>query len=161
MAFPRPKSERSCFPCAVLCAVLVALTLTGTSESFAQRQPPQGMVQLTFQGDVKLDVLVNYIADRLRLKFQYPDNISNRTVTIRGPGLVPIDTLPVLLGSVLKSENLMVVKGEQNGWYRIVDAGEMKVLAPIGEADDVLAEAGPAAPVTQIFATPSILYQDF
>ena len=145
----------------VLCLLLAVACCWTPSILPAQNQNgrnqiPPGMVRLTFQGDVKLDVLVQYIAQRLDLQFEYSTDLANRTVTIHSPGLVPVEALPVLLGSVLKGENLAVVPSETQGWQRIIDAGEMKLYAQPGDADSVLKRQGPAAPVTQVFALKNV-----
>ena len=153
MAFPRHREDQIS---QVLRRVFGAVVLIGVvffsgPAATAQTDPPPGMVQLNFQGDVKLDALVSYIAERLELQFEYSSDLANRTVTIHSPGLVPVEALPVLLGSVLKSENLAVVASDAPGWQRIVDASEMKLLAETGDAATILKRNGPAAPVTQIF----------
>ncbi len=146
----KPRRKPPAWAWFLIASVVVSAWLCAPN-ALAQNQTPDGMVQLTFQGDVKLDSLVNYIAERLDLKFQYSSELAGRTVTIHSPGLIPVDALPILLGSVLKGENLAIVDSDTPGWKRIVDIAEMKSYAVAGDASVILENEGPAAPVTQVF----------
>lgn len=117
----------------------------------AQEAPAAGLVQINLQGDVKLDVFVTYLSKRLGLKFLYDTDISNRSVTVRTPAEVPVESLMTLLGSVLRSEGLAIVDSEVDGWKRIVDVSEIGLYASQEDAGAVLARDGAAAPVTQVF----------
>jgi general secretion pathway protein D len=108
------------------------------------------MVRMSLQGDVKLDALVGYISQRLGVNLEYDDQIAARTVTIRTPGEIPVASLPLLLGSVLRTEQLALVDSDNPGWKRIVDIKDVARFAAPGEAVEVLDRNGPASVVTQV-----------
>ncbi len=111
----------------------------------------EGTVQLNLRGAVPLETLINYVSDRLNVKFLYQSDLSTRQVTIHTPAEIPVSSLMTLLGSVLRTENLAIVDADVAGWKRIVDVAELPQFAAPGEADQVLRQDGPASPVTQVF----------
>ena len=145
----------------ILVVVLVFTVFSGVrSRAFAQERasaeaqplpPPTGMIRMSLQGDVKLDALVGYISQRLGVNLEYDDAIAARIVTIRTPSEIPIASLPLLLGSVLRTEQLALVESDTPGWKRIVDVKDMARFAAPGEAPEVLLRNGPASVVTQVF----------
>jgi len=129
----------------------IAQETNGNRNGQEQLPPPAGMIRMTLQGDVKLDALVGYISQRLGVEFEYDGEIAARTVTIRTPREIPLASLPLLLGSVLRTEQLALVDSDNPGWKRIVDVKEMARFAAPGEAPTVLDRDGPASVVTQVF----------
>jgi len=113
--------------------------------------PPAGLIRMTLQGDVKLDALVGFVSQRLGVKFEYSDEIAARTITIRTPQDIPAVSLPLLLGSVLRTEGLALVDSDTVGWKRIVAVKDMAKFATPGKAPQVLDRDGPASVVTQVF----------
>lgn len=107
-------------------------------------------VELNLAGSVSLPKLVEAVSKQLNVRFLYSADLANRQVTIYTPARLPKRALPILLGSLLKGENLVVVDSDVPGWKRIVDVADMTTYAATGEATEVLARDGPAAAVTQV-----------
>ena len=128
---------------AFVCALIPAIATA--------QQGGSGSVEFNLQGKIKLDTLLSYISQRLGTKFEYTTQVGDRSVVLRAPGNVPIQSLPALLGSVLRTESLALIDSDVAGWKRVVDVGEMKRYAPTGKALDVLEQNGAASPVTQVF----------
>jgi len=114
-------------------------------------QPTPGTVLMTLQGSVKLDALVGFISQRIGIKFEYSNEIAARTITIRTPEEIPVASLPQLLGSVLRTERLILADSDTPGWKRIVEAKDMKRFAVPGNNLQGLDRKGPASVVTQVF----------
>ena len=113
--------------------------------------PGESIVELNLRGAVELQTLVEAVAKQLDVRFLYGTNLANRQVTVYTPARLPRSALPVLLGSLLRGENLAVVDSDVPGWKRIVDVAEMAPFAATGDAEEVLRRDGPAAAVTQVF----------
>lgn len=107
-------------------------------------------MELNLAGTVSLPSLVEAVSKQMDERFLYSADLANRQVTIYKPAKLPKSALPALLGSLLKSENLAVVDSDVAGWKRIVDFADMVPYATAGDSTEVLAEDGPAAPVTQV-----------
>ncbi len=117
---------------------------------------PEATIRMNLQGDVPLDALVGYLSTRLGIRFEYDDAIATRRVTIRTPEEIPVESLPALLGNVLRTEGLALVDSEREGWKRIVEVRQMAPLSQIQSGqwsprDDDAARLNPATPVTQVF----------
>ncbi|MCY2974798.1 MAG: hypothetical protein NTW52_09070 [Planctomycetota bacterium] len=119
-------------------------------------KPAAGTVLMTLQGSVKLDALVGFISQRIGIKFEYSNEIAARTITIRTPEEIPVSSLPQLLGSVLRTERLVLADSDTPGWKRIVAAADMKRFAVPGNNIQTLADKGPASVVTQVFVLQAI-----
>jgi type II secretory pathway component GspD/PulD (secretin) len=119
-------------------------------------QATPGTVLMTLQGNVKLDALVGFISQRIGIKFEYSDEIAARTITIRTPDEIPVASLPQLLGSVLRTERLILADSDTPGWKRIVEGKDMKRFATPGNSLQGLDRKSPAAVVTQVFVMQSI-----
>lgn len=134
---------------------LAQVTFSDLSESRLTSAPQQTMdatnVEFNLDGEIKLGALLTYISKRLAVRFEYSPQIASRSVVLRAPGAVPVDALPTLLSSVLRTESLVLLDSDIAGWKRIVDVKDMAQFAPTGTAKEVLAQKGVAAPVTQVF----------
>ncbi len=129
---------------------MLACPLTGV---LAQRPAGNRMeetVELNLSGAVSLTKLVEAVSKQLDIRFLYSADLANRQVTVYTPARLPKSALPILLGSLLKGENLAVVDSDVPGWKRIVDVADMGPYARPGEAAEVLVRDGPAAAVTQV-----------
>ncbi|MEQ1825987.1 MAG: secretin N-terminal domain-containing protein, partial [Pirellula sp.] len=113
--------------------------------------PPSGLIRMTLQGDVKLDALVGFVSQRIGVRFEYSDEIAARTITIRTPQDIPASSLPLLLGSVLRTKGLAIVDSDTAGWKRIVEVTDISKYATPGKAAQAVERDGPASVVTQVF----------
>lgn len=113
--------------------------------------PPAGQIRMTLQGDVKLDALVGFISQRIGVKYAYDEKIASRTITIRTPQDIPISSLPVLLGSVLRTERLIIVDSDTPGWKRIIEAEGMLRIAQPSKTLPLPERESLASVVSQIF----------
>lgn len=129
--------------CMSLATPATAQDLDGPSQATSFDDP---MIELKFDENVELKILVDYVAKRLDINVLYDEQVGNKLVTIRSPGQVPKSTLLGLLESVLRMKGLVLVDAAQPGWKRIVLVAEMGSFA---KTDDKL-RAGATA-VTQVF----------
>lgn len=126
------------------------LCCTPTLAQQTANQQNEDYIELNLTGSVPLSQLVEAVAKQINVRFLYSTDLANRNVTIYTPTRLPKSALPILLGSLLKGENLAVVNSDVPGWKRIIDAGEMVPYATPGDSSDVLERDGPAAAVTQV-----------
>ncbi|MEM9827237.1 MAG: secretin N-terminal domain-containing protein, partial [Planctomycetota bacterium] len=112
--------------------------------------PNDPIVELNLAGTVALPKLVEAVAQQMDVRFLYSADLAGRSVTVYTPARLPQSTLPVLMGSLLKAENLAIVDSDVPGWKRIVDVSDMVAYAKPGQSDEVLRRDGPAAAVTQV-----------
>ncbi len=109
------------------------------------------LVQLNFPNEVDLEVLVEYIAQRLELKILFDEAIANKKIRLRTTGDIPVDSLMQVLQSALKMKELTIVDADVQGWKRIVPVAQLGILAPQGNAQQIVRDRGGATPVMQIF----------
>ncbi len=144
----RPFGKPRKFAC--LAAFLTLVVAIGDASRLGAQQNENQFVELNLTGSVSLPKLVEAVSKQLNVRFLYSADLANRQVTIYTPARLPKSALPILLGSLLKGENLVVVDSEVPGWKRIVDIADMSTYAATGEASEILARDGPAAAVTQV-----------
>lgn len=139
----------------LLSSILIAsLSVLSVAEVYAQDQErdlPQSvqddpLIELNFDENVELKVLVDYVAKRLGINVLYDEQVGNKLVTIRSPGQVPKSSLLGLLESVLRMKGLVLVDADQPGWKRVVMVGEMGSFARANDQRKTGATA-----VTQVF----------
>ena len=129
-------------------ALLICVSLP--ARCLAQADAEGEFAQLNLSGNVSLPQLVELLARQMDVRFLYSADLANRSVTIYTPSKFPKKSLPILLGSLLKAENLAVVDSDVPGWKRIIDVKDIVPYAKPGDAKEVLAQDGPAAAVTQV-----------
>lgn len=122
----------------------------------APTEPTEPMVKLTLEGDVELPVLIDYVSQRLDIKFIYSSDISQRRITVHAPGVVPVSSLLSLLNGLLRMEGLAIVDSDVPGWKRIIDAKDMPRFS---SAEPTRAPQGAATPVTQTFTLKNVSAQ--
>lgn len=135
---------------AICFAALSSLFLA--SNLWAQRADNEEPVELNLAGSVSLTKLVEAVSKQLEVRFLYSADLANRQVTVYTPARLPKKALPILLGSLLKGENLAVVDSDVPGWKRIVDVADMAPYARTGDPTEVLRRDGPAAAVTKVIS---------
>ncbi len=150
---------RSMTTTASLLLALASLSVDSSAQAPASPLPiPNDMntVEMNLEGPTRIDALLNYISQRLEVKFEYTPEVGQRSVILRTPSAIPVSSLPALLSSVLRTESLALIDSDIAGWKRVVDVKDMTQFAPTGQAVDVLARDGAAAPVTQVFVLENI-----
>ncbi|MFK8113462.1 MAG: secretin N-terminal domain-containing protein [Rubripirellula sp.] len=115
-----------------------------------QNPDPDDVVELNLSGPVSLTKLIEAVSKVLDVRYLYSSDLQSRQVTVYTPARLPKSVLPVLLGSLLKGENLAVVTSDVPGWKRIIDVKDIASHAQTGDADELLLRDGPAAVVTQV-----------
>ena len=128
-------------------AIVAILALFTGPHVVAQLAPiDDPMIELSFDENTDLRVLVDYVAKRLNMNVLYDEQVGNKVITIKSPGKVPKSTLLGLLESVLRMKGLALVDADQPGWKRIVVVAEMGAFAKTDSDQRTGASA-----VTQIF----------
>lgn len=108
-------------------------------------------VKLDASGEMELRSLIEYIAERVGIRFMYDASIIQKKVNIIVPDPIPISSLLDVLQSVLKTEGLVIADAGVPGWKRIVPAARIpEVARPLGEFSD-LKDVGAAEPITRVF----------
>ncbi len=106
------------------------------------------LISLNFPENMPLKVLVDYVAERLKVNLLYDPQLISKRVTIKAATKVTEDSLLGLLESVLKMNDLALVDADQPGWKRIVAAQN---LVNISRTDQAPAgEFNPTAALTQV-----------
>jgi len=116
------------------------------------QNPDEELVQLNFPNEVDLEVLVEYVSQRLELKILFDEAIANKKIRLRTTGDIPVNSLMQVLQSALKMKDLTIVDAEVRDWKRIVPAAQLGTLAAQGNAQQILQDKGGATPVMQIFS---------
>ncbi|TWT52707.1 Type II secretion system protein D precursor [Rubripirellula amarantea] len=129
--------------------ILVCLFLAGQTTVHAQNRDDD-LVELNLAGKVSLSNLVEAISRQIDVRFLYSADLADKQVTIYTPTQLPRRALPVLIGSLLKSEELAVVDSDVPGWKRIVEVSKMVPYAQTGDPNEAIRRSGPAAAVTQV-----------
>ncbi len=142
--------------CVLIGATIFIGNLAGQPPATDPQAAPPGTVELNLEGRTRIDALLNYISQRMGVKFEYTQLIGQRSVILRTPSAIPVSSLPALLSSVLRTESLALIDSDIAGWKRVVDVKEMSQFAPTGQATEVLARDGAAAPVTQVFVLQNV-----
>jgi len=119
--------------------------------AFQPVNPDDELIQLNFPNEVELEVLVEYVAERLELKILFDEAIQNKKIRLRTTGDIPVSSLMQVLQSALKMKELTIVDSETEGWKRIIPVAQLGTLAPQGNAQQILRDRGGATPVMQIF----------
>jgi general secretion pathway protein D len=124
----------------------------GQGAPLPPQNPDEELVQLNFPNEIDLEVLVEYVSQRLELKILFDEAIANKKIRLRTTGDIPVNSLMQILQSALKMKDLTIVDAEVQGWKRIVPVAQLGALAPQGNAQQVLQDRGGATPVMQIFS---------
>lgn len=134
-----------------LLAVLTVLLLACGAISAQPATRPSAdtsLISLNFPENVDLKTVVDYVSQRLSLNIIYQDEqLASQRVTIKSPTRIPVEALPGLLQSVLRTKGLSLIDGEQPGWKRIValPASASPATRPAGElpANAVMTQSFP------------------
>ncbi|MEZ6048699.1 MAG: secretin N-terminal domain-containing protein [Planctomycetaceae bacterium] len=90
------------------------------------------MVQLALPPETELKVLIDFVSQRLKVRFLYDETISNQKISVRAPGPIPADSLMDVLESALKMKGFALVDAEVEGWKRIEKVDDLSKIAQPG-----------------------------
>jgi general secretion pathway protein D len=132
--------------------MLLALVtwLAGGIDSVAQNNG-DAKAKLTLPGEHDLATLVDYVSQRLEVKILYDNKLANKKINIRAPGDVPIDSLPGVLQSALRMNDLALVDTNVPGWKQIVEVTRMPQASTENDAMTAFEKSGGETAVTQVF----------
>ncbi|MEZ6137064.1 MAG: secretin N-terminal domain-containing protein [Pirellulaceae bacterium] len=122
--------------------------------TIAAAQPPapdDPMVKLDASGEMELRSLVEYVAERMGLRFTYDSTLLQKKVNIIVPDPVPTSSLLDILQSVLRTEGFVIADAGVPGWKRIVPIERIPEVANPSDDQTSLADMGAAEPVTRVF----------
>ena len=137
-----------------LACVLVLTSLILVDRLHAQ--PPavagdqNGMVQLTFPDQIEMKVLIDYVSQRLGVRFFYDEAVEGKSISVKAPEAIPADSLLDVLQSALKIKGLALVDAEVEGWKRIVAAENLTAIA-VPARDQPLDQFAGTVAVTHAF----------
>ncbi len=152
MTFFSTRTKRARIVLAVAALLAARLTSAVADEAVQKNGDTKtAMVELTFPPETELRVLIDYVSQRLGVKFLYDEQVVNKRISIRAAEPVPADTLLNVLESALKMKGLALVEGDLPGWKRIVAAGDLAQIA-VQEGEESLGNISGATAVTQTFS---------
>ena len=135
--------------------MFLGLLLLSQSMGFSQNpnivQLPEGSVKLNTSGEIDLRSLVEYVAQRLNLKFMYDPTLVQKKVNVIAPDPIPVSSLLEVLQSILKTEGLALAEAGGEGWMRIVPVERLPEVAKSTDAQTDLSKLGAAEAITRIF----------
>ncbi len=70
--------------------------------------------------EIELSTFVDYVATSLELNLIYDRSVLSKKVSLTFAHPIPMESLPGLLRSVLKTHGFALVPAEQAGWHRII-----------------------------------------
>jgi type II secretory pathway component GspD/PulD (secretin) len=121
----------------------------GTSAQQPPNQP--STVRINFRGETPLTALVEYVSQRLKIRFLYDESLAQKKINLQAPEEIPVESLMDLLQSTLRINNLVMVETENKGWFRIAATSNISQIALPSSADNDLAGMGAATPVTRVY----------
>ena len=142
--------------------LIVFLTLTYTTVFLYAENPgnntattnpsEKDMIQLNFPEKMEVKLLIEYVSKRLKMNIHYDPSIGQKQVTVISPTMIPKDSLPGLLQSVLKMAGLMLVDDDQPGWKRVVPNQDLQSITKnIQQNSELLQDASATTAITQVF----------
>lgn len=124
-----------------------------SSPSVLVGQPPANdeVVKLDVSGEMELVSLVEFVAQRLGIRFVYDSTMLQKKVNIIAPDPIPVSSLLEVLQSVLRTENMVLADAGVENWKRIIPVEKIPEVATPSDSTVDLAKLGSAEPVTRIF----------
>lgn len=113
-------------------------------KNISPNKPPaadtDGEVALHFPPNVQLNVLVDYVSQRLGINILYDEQMVHKRITLKTPTKVPVSSLMDVLQSALRMKGLVMVDDPKTGWKRIVQATNLQAISkqakPAGTGND-------------------------
>lgn len=109
-----------------------------------------GVVQLTFPDQIEMKILIDYVSQRLGVRFFYDEAVEGKSISVKAPEAIPADSLLDVLQSALQIKGLALVDAEVEGWKRIVAAENLTAIA-VPARDQSLDQFAGTAAVTHAF----------
>jgi len=140
---------RLVFACIIPPILMFSCLAHGTSAQQPPNQP--STVRINFRGETPLTSLVEYVSQRLKIRFLYDESLAQKKINLQAPEEIPVESLMDLLQSTLRINNLVMVETENKGWFRIAATSNISQIALPSSAANDLAGMGAATPVTRVF----------
>lgn len=134
---------------AFLCVALILDSCLTCSSIAQEDRLPQ--VRLNLRGETSLSTLVEYISQRLDLRFVYDESLGQKKIVLQLPDEVPVENLFDLLQSALQVSGFALTKTENPVVYRIVSNEKISVVAVPSGGDSNLKDYERAIPLTKVF----------
>jgi type II secretory pathway component GspD/PulD (secretin) len=128
--------------------VLAMLTLSDFTRGQDLRDP---QVRLNLRGETSLSTLVEYISQRLALRFVYEESLVQKKIVLQLPDEVPVSSLFDLLQSALQISGYAITKTGDPTVYRIVSNDKISTVAIPSGSDTRLEGYEKAIPLTKVF----------
>jgi type II secretory pathway component GspD/PulD (secretin) len=135
-----------------------ALIMLSMGQSIHAQNPPQpstspkaGNVRINLRGDTPMVTLVEYVSDRLKIRFIYDESLSQKKINIQAPEELPVESLLNLLQSALQINGMALAQTENPVWYRIVPQNNMPQVSLPTPTNAEVDRLGPAVAITQVF----------
>jgi type II secretory pathway component GspD/PulD (secretin) len=136
-----------------LAIMLVASAVAQNQPNAAGQAPQPGAegIRFNLKGETSLTTLVEYISQRLNLRFIYDESLAQKKVVLQIPDNVPPENLFDLLQAALQINGLAIARTENPVWYRIVTNEKIPMVAVPNEQGAKLETLDRVLPVTQVF----------
>lgn len=141
------KSRMAIFAC-ILTAALCFCWKPVISQGQETRVP---QVRLNLRGETSLPTFVEYISQRLGLRFIYDETLAQKKISLQLPDEVPIESLFDLLQSALQISGYAISKTENPTVYRIISNEKISVVAVPSDTSSGLDSYERAVPLTRVF----------
>ncbi len=112
---------------------------------------PSETVKLNLRGETPISTLIEYVSQRLNIRFIYDESLAAKKIFLQAPDEIPVASLMDLLQSALRINDLVIVETDATGWYRITSGTNIPKVAIPATSQEKIAEMGAAVPVTQVF----------
>ena len=109
-----------------------------TQSSLQSQQPPvrqtlpqgpsdlkAGTVRINLRGETPLETLIEYVSQRVNIRFIYDDALKSKKINLLVPDEIPVDSLFNLLQSALEYNGFVLTQTENPTWYRVVPQASM------------------------------------
>lgn len=118
----------------------------------APTDPKASTIRINLRGETPIVTLVEYISQRLNIRFLYDETLNQKKINLQVPDELPVDSLFNLLQSALQFNGFAVAQTETPNWYKIVPLASMPQVSLPTPTNAELDRLGPAIPVTQVFS---------
>ncbi len=143
----------------ILAHFLMPQTAIQAQQSPLRQVPPQvpgdlraGTVRINLRGETPMETLIEYVSQRINIRFIYDDALKSKKINLQVPDEIPVDSLFNLLQSALEYNGFVLTQTENPIWYRVVPQASMPQVSLPAPTVTEIERLGPAIPVTQVFS---------